>query len=418
MRSNFEGARRILLSNATTLEDIAAEVGLTAAELFDGVSFDGVDLTDEKADILSEINADYTNAILTRRQKKVLDNIPARKHQNQQKIIDIRTTEIRKFVEGTFLNEFHADAIQEMSRPFRSKQNYKGSLLEMHHSSAMVSFVVYEPIRLRLPLSETLKLLLITIKRMKIPISHKLLEVWPRESGLNTVLFQPNSLSEVIDFDYCTEKFVSEWLNVFDTALEYYAVDTSSQALDRQVIRQGSLFTTNSLDENDRRDAFRLAITAPSRLRSHYVEDVLRRVYRNEELRDLVAAIRPNVMDQNVSAAAARMLAKGATSWNAISNTLNDERIHTRIINAFRRLLVATNTTETRRALLETITNLGEQASGLEVDAIVSELSFQETMQTLRPYWNRLTPHHQNIARNALLGKATSVVERSQVLRL
>lgn len=145
---------------------------------------------------------------------------------------------------------------------------------------------------------------------------------------------------------------------------------------------------------------------------------MLGRARSNEELRDLTADVPDSALDQATTATIARMLARGATSARSIADTLADARQHSRISNAFRRLLLAVGTSESRHLLLETIANMGGTASGLEVDAVLAGLTFDETMQILRPYWHRLTPHHQNIARTALLEKATSMNDRARVLKM
>ena len=423
MMRNLEGVRRILLSPATTLEGLASAVGLTAEELFHGVNFDGVDLTDERVEHLARIDADYTGAILSRRQRRILNAIPTRRRRSRRQIAELRAAAMRRFIEESIQQEHHAAAVAALIDPLldREETRFKPGSYETRYAELAVQFVAAEPSRLRISVSDALERLLGALRRARMPIGHHLLDGWPSEPTVGALLLQPERLRDLIDFDLCTVKFVTKWLDGFEmiggeaTRPRLNDVKSNGKFQERRPFTPAAAASTG---DEVRGEALLLAVEGPSRPPAAYLEEVLGRARSAEELRDLAAAVRSGAMDQAAAAAVARMLAQGATNARAIAATLSDERLHPRVSNAFRRLLVAAGTPEGRRALLETIAELGERASGLEVDAVVAGLSFDETMQMLRPYWARLTPHHRNISRTALLGKATSPTERSRVGKL
>lgn len=411
------------MSPATTLEGLASAVGLTAEELFHGTDFSGVDLTDEKIELLSRIDANYTGAILTRQQRRIIDAAPARRLQTRQKIAKLRCSIMRQFIDKTIKHEHRTTAETAFVNPLQneSQTKIKRNQTEIHYAPLGVRFLTAEPSRLLLSVSDALDSFLGALKRAKMPIDHRLLDAWPKAASLSLIWLQPDRVEELIDFDLCTASFVVKWLDEFEviggdaTRPRLNDIDHADNFQER---RPSTVARAVSAGDEARGDALRVAIRGPSRPAAPYLQAVLGRARSGEELRDLTAAIPPGAMDQAAAATVARMLARGATNAKSIAATLSDERQHTRVANAFRRLLVAAGTPQGRRALLETIAELGERASGLEVDAVVVGLSFNDTIQMIRPYWSRLTPHHQNISRNALLEKAASATERSQIDKL
>lgn len=423
MTHRFNGARKILLSPATTLEGLAAAVGLTAEELFHGTKFDGVDLTDESIEVLARIDADYSGAILSRRQRSILDAMPARVRQTRDEIADLRAEIMRQFIKENYHVEHRAAPTIALLNALRARTDTEKerSLVETRYAAMAVQFITAEPSRLLGSVSESLANLLRALTRAKMPIDHRVLDVWPKEPADTDFLLQPRQLMELLDLNLCTTKFVSRWLDRFEEmmgSVERPRLDSPAIATDFHESRPLTVAKATSAADEMRGEALLLAIRGPRRPLPAYLENVLGRARSGEELRDLAAAVPGSAIDQATASTLARMLAMGATTPRSIAATLADDRQHSRVSNAFRRLLISAGTSESRRLLLETIAQMGEGASGLEVDAVLAGLPFDEAMQILRPFWYRLTAHHQAIARTALLGKATSPSERSRVHRL
>ena len=414
----FEGARRILLSPATSLSGLANVVGLSAEELFAGVNFANVDLRDEPVDLLVRIDADFTDAILTHQQRAALKAAPARLHRIQSTIYDVLAAILHRFVDNTFRREQRTSAIDTLVAPLldRGGSGDERNRAKTRFGQAAVKFVTDDPSGLNGSLADALKSLLDTLKRARLPITRELLRAWPMESQEAASLLRPDRLRDLIDLDFCTAEFVTAWIDSFDGGVRQkplWRLEPSAELPEWQEDR-----AIGAAEEPDLyREALKVAIDGPSRPPPDYLTAILRRARSGEELRDLVGSIPLSALDQTGVATIARTLAQGARTRQSIALTLSDQGLHPRVLGAFRRLLIAVDRPETRRALLETIVDLGERASGLEVDAVVASLSFGETLRELRPFWQHLAPHHQNIARAALREKAASPEEREQAER-
>lgn len=419
MHKRFDGARRILLSRAHTLEGIAAEVGLTAAELFDGVMFDGIDLTDEPINLLVKIDADYSGAILTRQQNSALRNTPIQRRKSRRKILDIRASLVRKFINDNFDDQHRARINLRLVEPLFSQpqERVDRMIVSGRYTATMIQLSASEQSHLTNSIETTVINLLLTIRKARLPISEDFLKELPDEGATSRVIYDVEKFETLVDLNLCTQGFMRMWLDYFDAVgghPDWPKLDGLRDISRFRLERPRNVANATSMGDEDRQSALSFAIRAPDRPPASYVEDVLGRARSGEELRDLVAVLPTTSVDKDVASVAARLLARGATNNRSVSATLSDDRINNRISGAFRRLLVLADNPQSRRALIEAISEMGERASGLEVDAVVASLSFNETASFLRPYWNRLTSHHQNIARAALLEKATSSNERSQ----
>lgn len=421
MMPDLDGARRILLSPATTLEGLASEVGLTAEELFFGINFDGVDLTDERVELLERIDADFSGAILTRQQKTRLANAPAQRERTSGRIAKLRAAIMQEFIEENVQEQSRSKAIDALIHPLIDRKDGKIRPYDPTYARRAAEFLHHNGLDLSHAISSAFENLLDAMRRARFPLDHNIIDLWPSTPGVPSALDYPERFGKLVDFDLCTVSFVTSWLDMLEEKVQVSKTKGWNRAFPSfhgNRLRLGSSPPLPNQEDLARQQALLVAMRGPSRPPPTYIEIVLGYARSAEEIRHLAVAIPPGALDQKAVGVVSRMLAQAATDPDAISAVLTDKRLDTRVLNAFRRLLIAAGSTSGRRLLLETIASHGERASGLEVDAIVDSLSFDEALTLLRPYWNRLTPHHKNIARASLLGKAKSPGERAKAENL
>ena len=360
----FREVERLLTSQATTLEDLAAIVGLTVEELFEGERFAGVDLCDEPVAVLLRLDADFSGAILSREQQRALrDGRGARAERDRSRKVDAvwasRRERMGRYIATYFAEDRRVAARAALLDPLLADAGEPLKWQRAHFRLAgdAVGFVLEDGDGLRRDVREAVLALLIQFKAIRLPLDVGVIDAL---SG-GIVTLDPSTVHEVIDLDHCTERFVLSWLDQLGPGASRRAFSLRNDRVDVPPANpHGSTSDAYA-------DGLKLAIEAPSRPAASYLANILDRARSIGELRDLVSRVPPQRIDQTIAGLLARVLARAATSAATIKAAALDEGIDRRVRRAFRSHIVAAGTLEGREALLSIIASAGEQASGLEV---------------------------------------------------
>ncbi|TGN55490.1 hypothetical protein E4L95_15000 [Paracoccus liaowanqingii] len=421
----FEGVKAILLSPSGSLQGLADVVGQSAEELFEGESFNGIDLRDEAISLLLKIDADFTGAILTRAQTKALKNggdARSRRLRGQglSELQSMRYAVISSFIEKFFPEDRHYAAEVALWSPLKSGATADGNWKESvrFYAANALRFLVMEGTKLDIDSEEIVLNYLSNIKMLKLPVEAGVLSEILR---LNIAL-PPEIFEKVFDFDCCTERFVVDWLDYIAVAYDEkeggslragsLEIDPSNASLKwspksglPKIIKTSSFYL----------QALSLAALAPTNATLSYYESILARARSLEELRYLIYRISEKRPDASAAGLVARILAQASSDPKFITEIALDENIDVNIRNRFRYLIIASGSPEGRRALIAIIADLGEKASGIEVDSILVGLSFDESIKLMRPFWEALTLHHRAVALDAISAKVVSESERHRM---
>ena len=415
MTTIYREVESILTSQATTLEALAGIVGLSVEELFAGESFAGIDLRDEPLAVLLRMDADFEGAILSREQTRALrEGRGVRAERVRRARLDIVRSARRDRLEDYVVTYFPkprqdaaravlvAPLLVDRERPLRWEAG------DLSYAVDALRFILAEGDSLRRNSREAVLRFLIHLMIMRFPLDVGVIEtLWG-----GAVMLDPATMRQVVDLDLCTERFVFGWLDRIGASSSTRTSATEQGQANRLAVKSGhpasDVFG----------DALSYAIQAPTKAPISYYERILSRARSLDEMLGLVRLVPSRLVDPPFAALFSRVLAQAATSAAAISEIALDERLHPRVRAAFRSLVVAAGTVEGREALLDIITDTGERASGLEVDAILAGLAFQESLDLMRRRWDQLASHHRHVALDAIAAKASSPRERDAVKRL
>ena len=390
---NFLGdVERILKSPATTLEALADVVGLTVEELFEGESFAGVDLREEPIEVLLRIDADFEDAILSSRQKSALRESRGKRAERVRRrrfdiVREARRDRIEEFIRYHFISRYYSAAEKALLQPLMvyRERPLKWDPTDLPYASDALSFIISHSDALKRTTREAVLRFLIHLKYMQFPL----------DAGVTSVLadgvvkLDPSTVREVIDFDFCTKGFVESWLD---------SLATSS----RSVYFEGLV----------------VAIQGPRKPPLSYYDTILDRSDSFEEMCSLISSIPSRRLDAEVIRHLAVRLGYSATNVNMIIQAASNDNIDQRIRARFRSLIIAAGVPESTKALLSIISESGDKTGGLEVDAIMSGLNFDESVALIRLLWQKLSAHHCRVALDAIALKATNNQQRSQATRL
>lgn len=391
----------MLLAPTTKLEGFADVAGVSVEELFHGISFEGVDLRDEPISVLVRIDADYDGAILTRQQQRALEATsaarPERQRQRAEAIGEMRLSIVRRFIDNWILPE-HAERAESVLVPpleglFRGATTWQRK--HGNYALAAVRLVSSDGGRISVEPSAVVEQMLLVLRNLRVPIDNSLLDLLPED----TVLREPEKMQALFDFDLCTARFVEGWLDRLDLD-DWQGVDPSSRAW--RVFGRALLS----------------AIEGPSKPPFRYIERILERARSSEELRELAVAVPPRAIDADMARTISKALAIDASDTATILEVLEDRELSPRVKHAFRRLILEAKTYEGRVALLQTIAEQGKLASGLEIDAVVADMSFQDIEHFVRPYWEGISHHHRILVINAMENAASTEKQKVRVRRL
>lgn len=410
MTTLYREVARILMSPATSLEGLAAVVDLTVEELFEGERFEGVDLRDEPVEVLLRMDADFSGAILTREQTRALKEKRAAHEQGAR--LAAATKKQREAFESyieTYVRAERRGAAREafFDPPLPVGEKPSPRRRSLHLAPSALGFVLAEVDDLLRDPGEAVLRLMILFKGLAIPLHRPVLDVL--KSG--RVILDPETARRLLDLDLCTDGFVMDWLDGLDPASKDPWISkayTSRYRTSDELAQQRDLFP----------DGLRFAVQGRSQLSDQYLGHILGRTRGFSELVDVVADISAEKINMDVAARAARHLALAASTTEEIELIASDSAVDGRVRAMFRRLVVAAGTPEGREALLRIVVKAGEQASGLEVNAILGDLGFEESVVLMRRYWPGLSRHHRNVALDAIAAKASNVAERDRARRL
>lgn len=419
----FERVKEILLAPAHTLETLAAVIGMSPEDLFCGESFEGVDLQDESIDLLLRLDADFEGAILTRAQTNAL-----RVHggvQAQRKRVDdliaiqlMRRESMERYVGETFAKDRFDVAMEELWGPLEA-----GAVTPLEWSPETftyvensIRFISKERRSFSRDPQEAIMSFLLKVKMMRLPISSEVVDALVLAGADLTT----NTIAQVIDFNYCTKSFVSGWLDHVGPSEKDHALPKGygqgyGQSYGGIRIRPESKV---KYLEDEYSEALRAAILGPTSPPIDYYESILERARSLSELRGLVGLFTSLRKDQRLVKLLARIMAQSTISEEDITDAALDERIDVRVKASFRSLILASGNPVGRPALLRTIIEDKEHASGIEVDSLLVGLSMEESIKLMRGFWRGLTMHHRSVALDAIASKASSEEDKSRVDRL
>uniref|UniRef100_UPI0035C82066 hypothetical protein n=1 Tax=Palleronia sp. TaxID=1940284 RepID=UPI0035C82066 len=393
----FDEVRKILMSPSSTLQGLAGAVGLTPEELFEGESFQGVDLQDEPLDLILRLDSDFEGAILSREQSKALRagrGVAAKraKHAKLKNLQEYRRDSIEGFVQRYFAQGVWEEALSVLWSPLSK------SAVDIDKWSGMTQYYVPDAVRyisanednLSNPLSDAIVSFLLKVKMMRLPLGGDVIAAL-EQAGQVLV---PETMEKVVDFNYCTERFVMRWLE----KIEQYQHTGSGR----------DMFF----------EALSLSMLGPSSPSSSYVESILSQARSLNEVRALVRRLSKKRIDRSLGSMIARLLAKKATSQKEITDTALDREINPYVRSAFRQLIISSSNPIGRRSMIDIIAAGGKNSSGIELDAVLMGLDFDDSISFMQPHWDRITSHHRSVAIDAISSKSRTAEHRNRVRKL
>ncbi len=421
---NFlERVKEILLAPSHTLETLAAVVGMSPEDLFCGESFRGIDLQDESVELLLRLNADFEGAILTRAQTNALrvhGGVKAQRKRNDDlaTIQSLRREAMERYVRETFAVDRRDVAMDQLWRPLEigavALKEWSPETFAYVENS--LRFISKESRSVSRDMREAIMSFLLKVKMMRLPISSGVVDALVLAGAdLST-----KTIAQVIDFNYCTKDFVYGWLNYVGPSEKDHAQPKGYGASYGQSYGVASVRSDRQITylEDEYSEALKVAILGPSSPPIDYYESILERARSLNELRGLVGLFTSLRKDQLVVKLLARIMAQTTVSEKDITDAALDERIDGRVKASFRSLILASGNPIGRPALLRTIIEGKERASGIEVDSVLVGLSIEEAIELMRGFWQGLTTHHRSVALDAIASKASSEEDRTRVKRL
>lgn len=413
--SLFRSIERILTSRANRLEELADVVDLPVEELFLGESFVGIDLRDEPIAVLMRINADYRGAILTPDQKRALKGVRASRERREraESITAMRRSRMETYIDKHIKADRRIMAHAALVEPLLAERpaSDRRARAELGYAAEALKFVLQQRQWLLSDAPEAVLDLLLQIKAMRLPVNNTVL----RYLSAGVVTLNPGTVRLAFNLDLCSDSFVFGWLDGLRGSEANRNPDRAPAGAEQEP--QALNHTTGKADAYG--DGLRLAIEGRSRASGSYLAGVLRRARSHDELMELVRAVERSLIDQDVASELARMLARTAHSSRDIESTILDEMIDRRILAVFRRLVAAAGTQEGRQALLRVVSRAARQASGIELDTILSDVDFDAGVRLMEPHWASLSLHHRRVAIECLARQATDArrARRVAILR-
>ena len=419
----FDDVRRILLAPASTLAGLAKIVDQTPEELFQGESFDGVDLQDEPVELLLRIDANFDGAILTRAQTNALRDgkgVQAARLKNikiEQNTANLKDS-IKQYVENVFPTELHESAMSALWSPLQPHVSdrliWKRDVLP--YVARSLRYIAKNAKVLKRETKEALLKFMLKMKAIRMPLTHDVVSALTE----NDIVIVSSTMQQIIDIDQCTAKFVYDWLAHLAPA------DEGSPAESGYGTAYGETYGEKSRAEDagefvpdDYFDALSLAIEGPSSAPPlPYIEQILTLPRSFSELTRLVAKVPKCNLDRDLIKLLARVMAQDAVTRKSITDTALDGGIDRRVRAEFRALIIAAGNDAGRRALLDIVIEDGANASGIEVDSLLAGLGFDASAALLKPHWFSLTGHHRSVALDSILTKASTQNERERVQEL